>query len=148
MIPFFVIELKVCGHTSTRFKDRPVTAQVNIFVFDRAPQPLHENVVQTAAPTVHADADLAFGQLDDKLRAGELRALIGVEYRRRRVMTQGVLERFNTEARIEGVGQPPTQNTATVPVDDGHQIHKPFGQTDVGDVRAPDLVGMRDFHIP
>ena len=39
----------------------------------------------------------------------------------------------------------PTQHLAAVPVHHRHQVDKPIGQADVGDVSAPDLVGPGDL---
>src|SRR5271169_5254484 len=49
------------------------------FVFERSPQPLDEDVVHPAAATVHRDADFGLPQGVGEGKAGELRALIGVE---------------------------------------------------------------------
>jgi hypothetical protein len=51
----------------------------DVFVFERSPQPLDEDVVHPAAATVHRDADVGLLQGVGEGKPGELRALIGVE---------------------------------------------------------------------
>ncbi len=53
--------------------------EVDAFVFQRSPQPLDEDVVHPAATAVHRDADVGIVQGVGEGKAGELRALIGVE---------------------------------------------------------------------
>src|SRR5271154_452035 len=53
--------------------------EVDTFVFQRSPQPLDEDVVHPAATTIHRDPDVGILQGGGERKAGELRALIGVE---------------------------------------------------------------------
>ena len=52
--------------------------QINLFVFDRFPQPLDKYVVAPAAFAVHAYLDSMRCQRVDERRAGELAALVGI----------------------------------------------------------------------
>ena len=54
-------------------------AGVDLLVLEGVPEPLGEHVVPPAALAVHADPDLVGPQHSEKVRAGERRALIGVE---------------------------------------------------------------------
>ena len=76
--PLVVVELKPFAHAPARLDHRAIRLSENLFIFQASPQPLDENVVQIAASPVHADLNLSPGQLTNKIRAGELRALIGV----------------------------------------------------------------------
>jgi hypothetical protein len=80
--------------------------------------------------------------------AGKLGALIGVEDLRPPIAAEGFLECLHTEIRLQGVGEPPRQNLATVPVHDRHQVHKPAGHGNIGYVGRPHPVGMIDAQIP
>ena len=48
--------------------------QIDFFVLDSAPQPLGEDVVSSAASSIHADLDLGGQQAVEILRAGEVTA--------------------------------------------------------------------------
>src|SRR5580692_12446817 len=75
-----VVELKPFTDAPARLDHRAIRLDENLLIFQAPPQPLDENVVQIAAPPIHADANLSPRQLTNKIRAGELRPLIGVEY--------------------------------------------------------------------
>src|SRR5680860_1169679 len=64
--------------------------QIDLFVFDRFPQPLDEYVVAPAAPPVPAELDLIGLQRANEIRAGELATLVGVhEFRGAVVVDRG-----------------------------------------------------------
>jgi hypothetical protein len=74
--------------------------QIHLFVFHRAPEPLDKHVVAPSRLAIHADRDLVLQQQPGEVTAGELAALIGVEYLRPTVPS----ERFLVSIRSE----PPT----------------------------------------
>src|SRR5215471_3362398 len=91
-----------------------VVLQVNVFVFDRSPQPFHEDVVQRTATAVHADQNvLGFEPARERI-AGELRALSGVEYFRTPVLQRAVQCR-TAEFRIQARRYFPTEHIAAEP---------------------------------
>jgi hypothetical protein len=53
---------------------------VHLFILDRAPQAFDENVVHETPPPVHRNRDASGFKLAGERGAGELRALIRVEY--------------------------------------------------------------------
>ena len=58
--------------------------QIDLLIFDAAPQPLHEDVVTPRALAVHADLDVRVLQHLDEVDRGELRpleALLSVKQR-------------------------------------------------------------------
>ena len=75
-------------------------AQIDGLVFERAPQPLNEDVVQAPAPAVHRDPDAGLPQAPGEGEAGELAALVGIEDLRRAMAGQRLVERVCAEARI------------------------------------------------
>ena len=81
--------------------------QVKIAILDGPPQPLDEDVVLTAAPAVHADFNLVVLEHLDEGCARELSPLIGVEDFRRIMTIQSLVERFDTEGRLQGIGDAP-----------------------------------------
>ena len=70
-----------------------------------------------------------------KAYAGELAALVGVEDLWP-TLAQGLFQSRNTEVYLQGVGQPPGQHVAAVPVHDGHQVEETPSHGYVGDVGA------------
>ena len=59
----------------SRLADRFVGSQIDLLVFDAAPQPLNEHVVPPGPFAVHADGDAVAGKQVGEGRPGELRAL-------------------------------------------------------------------------
>src|SRR5215204_1134958 len=59
--------------------DAFVGAQIQLLVFDAAPQPLDEHVVPPSALAIHADRNAVAAEDASEGLAGELRALIRVE---------------------------------------------------------------------
>jgi hypothetical protein len=53
-------------------------AWIDELVFQAAPQPLDEHVVESAAAPIHADGHATLLERSQKIGSGELRALIGV----------------------------------------------------------------------
>lgn len=74
-----------------------VGMQIDFFVFDTLPQPLHEHVVAPATLAVHTDPDAVVFQQFREVEAGELAALVGVKDFRSAVAVDRLLNRFDTE---------------------------------------------------
>ena len=55
-----VVELDVLSQGGSRFLDRVVRPEVDLFVLDRSPDSFHEDIVAPAALAVHADLDPIF----------------------------------------------------------------------------------------
>src|SRR5205807_7225466 len=72
--------------------------QMDLFIFDRAPQPFDEDVVHEAATPVHRNRDARSFESVGERGAGELRALVGVEYLRLPVAKQSLLQSLDAEA--------------------------------------------------
>ncbi len=122
--------------------------EIDRLVFERAPQPLDEDVVHAPAPAIHRDPDAGRLQAPGEGEAGELAALVGVEYLRPAVSTQGLVERVCTEARVQRVRQPPGQDVPARPVHDRHEVKEATLHRDVGDIGAPDMVRPLDRQAP
>jgi hypothetical protein len=106
MNPIRVVEEKVFVQASTGFRDSHVLMKVNLFIFDRSPESLHEDIVIHPTPAIHADA---FSFKDSReIVAGKLRALIGVENLRYGNL-QSILQSPCTEGGIHGGGDIPSQ---------------------------------------
>jgi len=57
------------------------------------------------------------------------------------VSTQSVLQAIDTEYGFHAVADPPVEHPARVPVNDRHQVGEAMRQPNVGDIRAPNLIG-------
>src|SRR6266849_9741924 len=92
---------------------------MHFLVFDRAPQSLDENVVHETTTAVHRNRDACGLEPAGEGGAGELRALIGVEYFRRAVPRQRFVERHegarvDENSRLKLVSAHPWQQPRSV----------------------------------
>jgi len=74
-----------------------VAFEIDVLVFQRAPDTLDEDVVHPAAAPVHRDAHAGRDQHAGECRAGELAALVGVEDLRFAMPGQRFLQRRHAE---------------------------------------------------
>jgi len=137
--------LEVLGHLRRRHPDlaRLVRVQVDFLVLDTAPQALDEHVVHPSSPAVHADPHALCQQRFGEVLGGELATLIGVEDLGGTVAHQRLLERLHAEVGRHDIAHPPGEHLAAVEVQDRHQVDKPLGHGDVGDVGGPHTRDMR-----
>ena len=122
--------------------------QIDVVVFERAPQALDEHVVDGSSHPVHRDPDAGVEQDAGERFGRELRALIGVEDLGRAVESEGFGERRHAEVARHGVRHPPGEHLSRVPVHDGDEVEEPLLERDVGDVRAPHVVRVIDGETP
>src|SRR3979411_814952 len=141
-----LVEVEVSADRVARLADALVGAQIHLLVFDAAPPPFDEDVVAPGAFAVHADGDAVAGENAGECRAGELRALVGVEYLRLAVTGQGILQGLDAEGSFHRDRQPPRQNPAGRPIEYDSEVNETALHGDIGDVHGPDLVRARDRH--
>jgi len=140
-----LIETKISSQTLNRLRHGLVVVQINLFVFDASPEPFNEDVVQCAAATVHADLDLALFENSCKSIARELRALISVEDLWA-TQLKGSIERAQAKVVLHRRGNLPTEHIARVPINDRDQVDEAGMQTNLCDIRAPDLIHTINLH--
>src|SRR5258707_10460369 len=80
MGPSSVVEVEIPADRMSRLADGFVGSQIDLLVFDAAPQPLDEHVVPPCSFAIHADRDAVAGERAGEGGAGELRALVGNRY--------------------------------------------------------------------
>src|ERR1700712_3048815 len=141
MGPAPVIESEVSAERGARRADSVVGPQVDLLVFDRPPQALDEDVVAPRASAVHADGNPHLPQHAGEGVARKLRTLVGVEDLRLAVPGERFLPNLAAEVSLHGDRQPPGQDPAAEPVDDGGEVDEAAGHRNVGDVHGPDLIG-------
>lgn len=117
-----IVEGEIAADASASLGYGLVGVEIDLFVFDRPPEPLDEDVVAPRALAIHRDGDLSLLQHGCEVDGGELRTLIGVEYFRLSIAGQRVLDRFDAEVRLHRDRQPPGQNPPAKPVHDGAEI--------------------------
>ena len=147
MRPLAVVEAEIPADRGAGFRDAGVGAQVDLLVLDRPPEPLDEDVVAPGALAVHADRDLGGLQHLGEVGRGELAALVRVEDLGLAVPGERLLQGLDAEVRRQRDREPPGQDLAAEPVDDGDEIDEPPRHRHVGDVARPDLVGPRHRQV-
>src|SRR5882762_5788213 len=118
MLALLVVENQPSPDAGLSRSDVAIGMQVNLLVFEAAPQPLDEDVVHAAPLAIHANRDLVPPQHAGEVVAGKLAALVGVEDLRPTKASERFLERLDAEIGAECVRQPPGQYCTTVPVHD------------------------------
>ena len=103
-----VVEVHPAANAVPGLGDAVVGVEVDFFVFVTAPEPFDEHVVDPTAFAVHADLDARIFEHLREVLADELAALVGVEDFGPAVLGQRLVQRRDTKARIQRVGQPPT----------------------------------------
>lgn len=101
-----VVELDEAPQPLPGIADRVVGTQVHLLVLDRAPQPLHEDVVSPGATPVHADGHAALLERIRERQAGELATLVGVEDLGLAVSRKGLFQRLQAERRVHADRDP------------------------------------------
>ena len=77
-----VIKAKVTGQAEPGFPGVEVFVQIDLFVFNRTPEPLGKDVIQGLTPTIHTDLNFQSLEPAQILGAGKMAALIAVENQR------------------------------------------------------------------
>ncbi|GEM_PF-2940635 len=149
MPPFRIIKIHIPFYFGVQLVAILRWFQVDFLVFDTAPEPFNENVVNRPALTVHAEPGLLkAAHVRCESRAGELATLVGIEYLGRPVPGHRHFKALPAPFGRHGVRQRPANDKAAIKVDDGHQVHMPVANGNVGYVHPPDLIGALYPHPP
>src|SRR5262252_3421652 len=143
-----IVEVEIASNGAAGFTDALVSSQIHLLVFDASPQTLNKHVVSPSPLAIHADRYSSVGKDTGERRAGELAALICVEYVRLPVTSQCIFKRGNAERGFHGDRQPPRQHAATEPIEHDGEVDKAPRHRNVRDVHRPDLVRPRDLNVP
>ena len=100
--------------------------QVDGLVLEGASQALDEDVAHAPARVVHGDGNPRVLEHGGKFQAGELTALVGVEYLGAVVARQGVCEGIGAVAGIEGFEEPEGEHPRVVQCITATRYGKPF----------------------
>src|SRR5690606_6063716 len=107
-----------------------------------------ENIVRSTSFSVHADLYLLVFQILRPQGAGELTALVGIDYFRFAVPRSRVFKDTEAVLCLQCVVQGPTYNKSAVQVYDSREVHEAVSHGYVGDVNSPDLVCTCDLKAP
>lgn len=99
-----------------------VTTDVDVIVFDRAPEAFDHDVVQSPTFAVHADPNVVGFEHVGECLASELTTLIGVENFRLTFFLKGVFQAFDTGGLVQAVTETPADNVAARPVHYGCEV--------------------------
>ena len=124
MRPAVVVEEEPCAQPLNAGKHILVILGIDLLVFDRTPESLDEDVVESSALSIHADAHIRLLEHAGKLPAGELGTLIRIEdpgFSHAQSPFQGL----HAEVHIHRDRNGPGKDIAAEPVHDGHQVDKP-----------------------
>ena len=102
-----IIKVEITTDRTARFADALVGSQIDLLVFDAAPQPFDEHVVAPSPFAVHADGDAVAGEQAGEGRAGELRALIGMKDLQLTLSGQSIFQRLDAPRCLHRDRQPP-----------------------------------------
>ena len=58
---FMVVKTKIACEAAVKRMSIGILPQIDVLIFDAAPQPFDERIIERSATTVHADADLGLG---------------------------------------------------------------------------------------
>lgn len=79
MRAFIVIDLEVVMQPAFQCRYGRIVLQINVLVFDVAPQSFDKDVVECAPTTIDTDADVGLFQFTSEIAGRKLHPLIGVE---------------------------------------------------------------------
>ena len=73
-----VVELQISAQAFPSLRDAVVGTQIDLFIFDRPPEPFDKDVIPPCPLAVHADLDVGILQRRDEVYGGELAALVRI----------------------------------------------------------------------
>src|SRR3954452_20470822 len=78
MRTLMVVKVEIALQGREQIEATGEVAGIDQFVFERAPQPFDENIVEGSATAIHADRNATLPERSQEFGGSELRALIGV----------------------------------------------------------------------
>jgi hypothetical protein len=150
MLPFFVVEAQPGTDPGPRLGDAGISVEVDLLVFQTAPQPLDEDIVHAAAlpsmlimmppcsrtpvNSVLVNSVLVNSVLVNSVLVNSVVVnwhLVRVEDFGLTVPCQGLLKSLDAKVGAKRVRQPPRQHGAAYPIHNDHQVKKAPGHRDI-----------------
>src|SRR5512145_1243179 len=110
-----VVKVKVTGQALPCLTWVEIFVQIDLLIFDRAPQPFGEDVIEGAPPAIHTDLGLNRPQPVEILRAGKVATLIAVADDWFG-LSQGPINSGEHKGQLQGLVQFPTDDIAGEPI--------------------------------
>lgn len=101
-----IVKPEVIFQSLVSLIQRRIGFGIDLFIFDRPPEPFHKDVVMRPSSTIHPDLDPGFRQTLSEREPGKLCALIGVEDGGL-ALRQRFIEAIQAKAGLQGVRQSP-----------------------------------------
>ena len=136
---FLIIEQEVVAQAPHGLFDAIILVEIHLLVFQRTPQALDENVVESPPSAVHTDGHAMSFQDADKGLGRELGTLIRVEYLRLG-NAQGMVQPLYAEFYVQGDRDCPSYDVTAEPIQNRHEVDKATPHAYVSDIRCPYLV--------
>ena len=144
--PPVIVKAEIVGQGASGVARAVVLFQVHLFVLDRAPEALGEDVIQGSTAAIHTDLDAGVREQLGVLRAGEMAALVAIPDQRLG-LAQSLLHGSQHERHFQRLVQLPANHVARIPVQHGHQVQPTGTQPNVSNIDAPDVVGIDITYI-
>lgn len=135
-----VVELQISTQGFSCSRYAVIGAQIDLFIFDRPPQPFDKDIVPPCAFTVHADLDVGILQRLDEVYGRELAALVRIHDLGLAVATHRFFQGLDAWSGFQRRRQPPGEDLPAKPIQHGDQIDKAARHGDIGNVHGPNLV--------
>ena len=116
-----------------------IRPQVDVFVFDAAPQSLDEHVIDPATFATHTDRYPLRLEYTRKGLTRVLRPLVSIENRWGAVLFERLVQGLDTGCSVERIRHAPGEHSAGIPIHDDRQIHKPFRHRRYNRYHSPSL---------
>lgn len=88
-----IVKMEIGGQAIDCLPHIPVISQVNLFVLDCPPEPLDEDIVQSASAAIHTDENASVQQPIREIGTGKLSPLVRIENFRLRPLQSAVQRR-------------------------------------------------------
>ena len=111
MRSFMVVEVEISGQTGLQLVHCVILVEIDVLVFDAAPQTFAEDVVEGATAAIHADLNVGSEQASGEGVGRELCALVGVEDFGP-TLAERPAQGIETEDAVLGVGKLPSEHIA------------------------------------
>ena len=115
-----IVKRKIPSERDASFGQAVEGVQIDLFVFDNAPQPFGEYIIALDAFAVHADGNFLIRQNAGEVGAGELTAVVRVDYLWHYILCLRLFVGFDAEFRFHGNRWMMRKNTPRKDIDDRH----------------------------
>ena len=121
---------------------------IDIIVFQGLPEPLDPNIVQCSALAINRYIDAFLFKILRPQSTGILATLITVYNLRFTMPSNCTLQHIPAPLRTHRFADAPSNNLATVDINDYCHVHKALSHRYISDIGTPNLLGMGNLQVP